>query len=288
MGVPRSVSDEVNTDDVEAFLTDVVFDSMPSEEFDEVLSAVPEGETVAINLVPDLGLEPTIDCAEQAAKLGYDPVPHVAARFVEDREELDRVAGRLTEAGVTDLFVPGGSRDEPVGEFASAYELLAALSELGYAFEDIGIAGYPTGHQTIDDATLARAMDKKAPYATYLTTQLGFDAEAIRDWILSVRDRGIDLPVEVGVPGVMDYRRLMALSRKWGAAQPLRFVRQTTGIIGFARKLVGSWGHYRPDEVVAGLAPHCQDERYGFRRTRFYTFNQIADTERWRRKRLDR
>jgi methylenetetrahydrofolate reductase (NADPH) len=164
---------------------------------------------------------------------------------------------------------------------------LVALSDLGYSFEDVGIAGYPTGHRTIDDATLARAMAEKAPYATYVTTQLTFDADAILDWILSVRDRGIDLPVEVGVPGVMDYRRLMALSRKWGAAQPLRFVRQTAGILGFVRKLVGSWGRYRPDEVVAGLAPHCRDGRYGFRRTRFYTFNQIADTERWRREHLD-
>lgn len=283
----QSVAAETTASDVEAFLTDVVFDSMPSEEFDEVLAAVPDGGSVAINLVPDLGLEPTIDCAERAAALGYDAIPHVAARFVEDRAELDRVADRLVEAGVTDIFVPGGSRDEPVGEFASAHELLVALSDLGYSFEDVGIAGYPTGHQTIDDATLAQAMVDKTPHATYLTTQLTFDAGAIRDWILSVRDRGIDLPVEVGIPGVIDYRRLMTLSRKWGAAQPLQFVRQTTGILGFVRKLVGSWGRYSPDEVVAGLAPHCQDDRYGFHRTRFYTFNQIADTERWRRERLN-
>jgi methylenetetrahydrofolate reductase (NADPH) len=275
-----------DTSAIETFLSGVVFDSMPSDEFGSLLTEVPSDATIAINLVPDLGVEPTVECAEQAANNGYDVVPHIAARFVRTRDDLEEFAGRLAEAGVEDLFVPGGARDEPIGAFESAHDLLVALEELGYSFEEVGIAGYPTGHESIDDATLIEATKKKAPHATYIATQLTFDSAAILDWMAATRDRGIELPVEVGVPGVMNYRRLMSLSRKWGAAQPLRFVRKTMGIFGLLRRLIGSWGTYRPDEIVADLAPGCTDAQYDFRRTRFYTFNQIADTDRWRHEQL--
>jgi methylenetetrahydrofolate reductase (NADPH) len=267
-------------------LDDVTFDLLPGDGFEEALSHVPDGSRVAVVLTPDIGVEPTVQGTEYATERGYEVVPHIAARFVEDRAELDRIAGRLTDAGVEDLFVPGGDRDEPVGEFSSAYDLLVALEELGYEFEEVGIGGYPTGHVEIDDATLAEAMERKAPHATYLVTQLCFDAGTIREWIDGIRGRGIDLPVEVGIPGVVNLRRLMAMSREWGVAQPLQFVRKTTGVLGFAKALVASRGRYTPDDMVDGLAPCVGDDHYGVRRLRLYTFNQTADTETWRRERL--
>jgi methylenetetrahydrofolate reductase (NADPH) len=118
--------------------------------------------------------------------------------------------------------------------------------------EDVGITGYPTGHESIDD----------------------------------VRHRGIDLPVEVGIPGVMNYLKLLQLSWQWGVADPIRFVRKTMGIAGFFRKLLVSGGQYEPDDMVAELAPYHDDDLYDFRRTRLYTFNQTAETESWRRARL--
>jgi methylenetetrahydrofolate reductase (NADPH) len=227
-------------------------------------------------------MEPTVERTVQARRRGHEVVPHVAARFVEDADELDAIAGRLREAGVTDIFVPGGDRDEPVGEFASAHDLLVALEELGYEFDEVGVGGYPTGHDVIDDETLAAAMRRKEPHATYLVTQLCFDGEAIVDWIEGVRDRGIDLPVEVGIPGVMEYRRLMSLARRWGIASPLEFVSKTAGVFTFIRELVGSGGRYKPDDMLPTLAAARSDPLYDIRRLRLYTFNQTGPTEAWR------
>jgi methylenetetrahydrofolate reductase (NADPH) len=269
--------------DLEAFLSDVTFDMMPSDEFGEALGPLPDGARVAVVLTPDVGIEPTVENTEIATDRGYDAVPHVAARFIEDRDELDEVAGRLKEAGVTDIFVPGGDRDEPVGEFASAHELLVALEELGYSFPEVGIAGYPTGHASIDDETLAKAMERKIPHATYIVTQLCFDADAIIEWTGGIRKQGIDLPVEPGVPGVMDYRRLMSLSRRWGIAGPLRFIQKTTGVFGFAKAMIGSAGRFDPTEMAETLAPYYSDPEYDLHRLRLYTFNQTDDTETWRR-----
>jgi len=284
--MPREATTDAERSDLAAFLSDVTYDLMPSEGFEDALSPLPEDARVAVVLTPDLGIEPTVERTELAAERGYEVVPHVAARFIEDRDELDAVAGRLADAGVTDVFVPGGDRDEPVGAFTSAHELLVALEELGYSFPEVGIGGYPTGHESIDDATLAAAMERKAPHATYLVTQLCFDAGTVLEWIEGARERGIDLPVEPGIPGVVDYRRLMALSRRWEIADPLRFIQKTTGVLGFARAMIGSDGRFDPGEMVETLAPYYGDPEYDLHRLRLYTFNQTEDTESWRRERL--
>jgi len=270
-----------------SLLSEPRFELMPFDSFEGQMEQLPDGAAIAVTASPQLGLDATVEWSEKAAARGYEPIPHVAARYVEDRDHLDEVASRLLDAGITDIFVPGGDREEPIGEFESAYELLTALDELGHEFDEVGITGYPEGHDFLDDRTLAEAMDRKAPYATYITTQLCYDPDAVTDWIETIRDRGIDLPVEVGIPGVMKYQRLLSISQKVGVGDSIRFLQKTSGILGFVRQLVGSRGKYTPDALVDGLAPYADDPDYGIRGLHVYTFNQAGDTEAWRRERLN-
>ncbi|WP_306054779.1 methylenetetrahydrofolate reductase [Natronococcus wangiae] len=273
---------------VRALLAEPRFELLPLEGFEEQLRRLPAGATVAITASPSVGLEATIDRAETAAARGYAVVPHVAARYVRNEAHLEEIAARLADAGVTDVFVPGGDRDEPIGEFDSAHALLATLADLEYGFEEVGITGYPEGHPVIDDGTLAASLARKEPYATYVVTQLCYDHEAVLEWIADLRARGIDLPVEVGIPGVVDSRRLLRLSRKVGVGESIGFLRKTGGIAGFVRRLVGGRGTYAPDELIDGLAPAATDPAYGVRGVHVYTFNRIAALESWRRGRLNR
>ncbi|WP_336037587.1 methylenetetrahydrofolate reductase [Halobacterium yunchengense] len=270
------------TDGTTALLADPRFELMPFDSFADQMAALPAGATIAITTSPTLGLDATLEWTERATEAGYEIVPHVAARYVEGPDHLDEVAGRLVDAGVTDIFVPGGDREEPAGEFDSAHDLLVSLEELGYDFEDVGITGYPEGHEFLSDATLHDSMAEKAPYATYVVTQLCYDPEAIVSWIEAVRERGVDLPVEVGVPGVMKYQRLLGISQKVGVGDSVRFLKKTSGVLGFVRQLVGSRGKYTPDDLVEGLAPYADDPEYGIRGLHIYTFNQVPDTEAWR------
>lgn len=267
---------------VQRLLSSVRYDLIPFDNFEEALTHVPEEAPVAITLAPELGIDRTVECATIAASRGHHTVPHIAPRFIADKEEVDEIATTLLEAGITDIFVPGGDRDEPVGELTSAYEMLVALDDLGHDFEDIGIAGYPEGHSFLDEETIARAIERKSPYATYLVTQLCFDAEAIGAWIAQTRDRGVTLPIEVGIPGVVTYTRLMAMSRKYGVARPLQFLRKTTGIWGFAREMIRSRGRYKPDELIDALGAYDRREGVDIERLRFYTFNHTEETESWR------
>jgi methylenetetrahydrofolate reductase (NADPH) len=274
-------------DGVRQLLTSARFELMPFESFEEEITHLPEDATIAITTSPQLGIETTVERTEQAREQGFAVSPHIAARYVEDRDHLDDIASRLREAGVEDIFVPGGDREEPAGEFESAHDLLVALEDLGYEFEEVGITGYPEGHDFLDEETLAEAMERKAPYATYIVTQLCYDPEAVIEWIEGIRERGVALPVEVGIPGVMKYQRLMQISQKVGVGDSIEFLRKTTGILGFVRQLVGSRGTYEPDALVDGLGPYADDEYYGLRGIHIYTFNQTPDTEAWRHKRLE-
>ncbi len=274
-------------DGTETLLASPRFELMPFDSFGNQMEHLPDGAEITITASPTLGLDATIEWSEKAAREGYEVIPHVAARYVEDREHLDEIATRMTEAGVSDIFVPGGDREEPVGEFESAHDLLVALDDLDHEFEEVGITGYPEGHDFLSEERLAEAMDRKAPHATYVTTQLCYDPEAIVDWVEGIRGRGVDLPVEVGLPGVMKYQRLLQISRKVGVGDSVRFLRKTSGIFGFVRQLVGSRGKYTPDDLVDGLAPYADDPEYGIRGIHIYTFNQVPDTEDWRRSQLD-
>jgi len=278
----RAIGKTTPSAGAQALLSDPKFELMPFDSFGDQMELLPDGATIAITTSPTLGIDATVECTELAADQGYEVIPHIAARYVDDREHLEEIARRLTEAGVTDIFVPGGDREEPAGEYESAYEFLLALEESEYSFDEVGITGYPEGHAFLDDETLAEAMARKEPHATYIVTQLCYDPDAVVEWIEEIRGRGVELPVEVGIPGVMKYQRLLGISQKVGVGDSIDFLRKTSGILGFVKQLVGSRGKYTPDDLIGGLAPYADDPEYGIRGVHVYTFNQVPDTEEWR------
>ena len=268
---------------VESLLEDCRWELMPFASFEEQLNAIPAGQTITITASPQKELVETVDLAiETKTSKPYDVVPHLSARAVRDRDELDTFAGRLEEASITDIFVPGGDLKEPVGEFTSAYELLVALEDLDYAFDEVGITGYPEGHPIIADETLAEAMAAKEQYSTYIVTQICYDADAVINWIEAIRSDGIALPIHVGIPGVMNYQKLIGISARVGVGDSIKFVRKTSGILDMIKRVLGSRGVYRPDELVEGIAPFATQDQYSIAGLHLYTFNRAIDTVAWR------
>src|SRR3712207_9321458 len=96
--------------------------------------------------------------------------------------------------------------------FRHAHDLLVALHELDHAFTDIGIGGHPEGHPTASTETLFQALKDKAPLATHIKTQIVFDPAVILSWARELKNRGIDLPVHVGVPGAVHRQKLLRVS----------------------------------------------------------------------------
>jgi methylenetetrahydrofolate reductase (NADPH) len=247
---------------------------------DELAEHVSTEIKVTVTSSPRRGLEATLRLSEEAAGRGFDVVPHLAARLVADEAHLRELLTRLREIGVREVFVIAGDAEEPAGRFASAADLLGAMDELGHGFRDIGISGYPESHPFIRDETTIQAMFDKAPFASYIVSQLCLDPAVIAAWIDAVRERGVELPILVGIPGVTPRRKLLRIAARIGVGESMRFARGQGNLL--ARLLLrGSVG---PGELLAGLAPHA--ERIAG--LHVYTFNELGATERWRQATLER
>jgi methylenetetrahydrofolate reductase (NADPH) len=222
--------------------------------------------------------------SEELARRGFDVVPHLSARLVTDERHLREVLDRLREIGAREIFVVAGDTEQPAGKFASAYELLAAMERLGHPFDEIGITGYPESHPIIHDEVTIQAMFDKAPLASYIVSQLCLDPLVIAGWIVAVRERGVALPIYVGIPGVTPRRKLLRISTKIGVGESARFVRKHGSLL--ARLLLhGSLG---PGYLLAGLEPPVRAAQMKIAGFHVYTFNELRETERWRQATLGR
>ncbi len=241
---------------------------------------LPPGARVSVTASPLKGLEATVALCEQLQAAGLRAVPHLSARMVRDRAHLVDLLGRLDAADVDRAFIVGGDAKEP-GRYPDGLSLLRELEEIGHSLREIGIPCYPQGHPFIPDDVLLEALREKARYATYMTTQLCFDPGAIVAWLAARRIEGITLPVHVGVPGVTEPHRLLAISARIGVADTHRFL---TKNLRFVARLVRSGGFFRPDGLLEGLAPHIADPLAGIVDLHLYTFNAVKPTETWRRR----
>jgi len=249
-----------------------------------ILEHVPEEVTLTVTSSPSKGIEATLDLGERMSGHGYRVVPHLAARLVRDEEHLAEILGRVRGMGARDLFVIAGDADEPAGEFEGAAALLRAMARIDPGAREIGISGYPESHPFISDEATVRAMYEKAPYATHIVSQVCFDPGVIERWIRAVRGRGVGLPLYIGIPGPVGNRKLLAISSKIGLGESARFLRKHRSWL--LRMFLP--GGYRPDRLVEGLTSTIGDpwsRVWGFH---IYTFNELGNTEAWRRGLLER
>ncbi len=251
---------------------------------DEVAEHVPRSIKLAVTVSARKGIEATLRLAERLARLGFQVVPHLAARLVVDEAHLAEILERLEAAGVRDAFVVAGDVEQPVGPYADAFALLRAMWGLDHRLAEIGIAGYPESHPFISDEETIQAMFDKAPFASYVVSQVCFEPQVIADWMLAVRKRGVTLPIYAGIPGVVQKGRLFRIATKIGVGESARFLGKHAGWVG---RLVLP-GAYSPDRLVDGLAPYLAEPVARIAGFHIYTFNELERTEAWRRARLAR
>jgi methylenetetrahydrofolate reductase (NADPH) len=179
--------------------------------------------------------------------------------------------------------VVGGDAKEP-GAYPDGLALLREMTEIGHPLGEIGIPGYPQGHPFIADGPLLESLRAKAAFATYITTQLCFDPVSIGRWTAARRAEGIQLPIHLGLPGVAEPQKLLAIAARIGVADTHRFLVKN---VRFVTRLVRSGGFYRPDGLLEGVAPVIADPAARIVDLHVYTFNAVAATESWRAGYLD-
>lgn len=267
---------DASTQTLQNLLTRARFEVLPLRSAIAELEQLSPGATVTVTSSPAKGPEATLDLAERAAARGFHVVPHLAARLIADTAQLSTLLDRMERSGLNEAFVVAGDSTASPGDFPDALSLLRGMEELGRRPARVGITGYPEQHSFLPDSATTQAMNDKAHHADYIVSQICYDPNTIISWVREVRERGVLLPIHIGIPGSIDVSKLLRVSMKMGIGDSMRFLRKQRGVV---TKLLS---RYTPDHLIDELGPYLLDESFGLAGWHVYTFNEVEKTVQWR------
>ena len=242
--------------------------------------ALAPGTDVNVTFLP--GSDPA-DTAKVAARLrdeGMHPIPHIAARSIHDKSQLDSILKALKEqASVDEVLIIGGGVDNPVGDFASSMDILETGLIQDYGIGKIGVSGHPEGSPDIPADALASALEWKNNFAKkegldlYIETQFCFEAEQVLNWEREIRAAGNALPIRIGIPGPATIKTLFRFAQISGIGPSMRFISKQ------AKNVAKLLTVQAPDVLLAELAEGmATDKDCLLAHFHYYPFGGFAKT----------
>lgn len=274
-------ADPVSSPAMRALVANLHYEIVPMKSIEPAIEALPSQAFVSVTCSPAKGIPTTLEYTERLIGLGHHPIPHFAARMVESREETAELAGWLREHSIDEVYVIAGDAPDPAGPYEGALPFIRDLVEADPGVRRIGISGYPDGHalipqDVIQEQLLAKqAVIREAGLDGWVSTQMCFDTDLIRQWIRTERARGLEFPVRLGVPGVVDRARLMSMGTRLGIGTSLRYLAKNRSTV---MQLMAPGG-YDPTDMVVAFADDAKE--LGIEALHSFTFNAVEDTRKW-------
>jgi len=227
-------------------------------EVDAIASLLPVGTKVYVNHLPHHALADSLPTLIALRSAGLEPVPHIAARRVTSRVELESFLQRAQrEALVAKVLLIGGDDAQPRGPYADSLALMRNGGLADYGVREVGIAGYPEGHPRIAPAVLDQFLRAKLTLAAgqglevYVVTQFSFAPTRIVEHCTVMAREFPSLPLYVGVAGPTEARSLLRFAQRCGVSASLRALKDQ----GMAAVRLVT--HTDPGEQLAAVARYC-------------------------------
>lgn len=274
-------SNNLESLEMKRLVSNLHYEIIPMKSVDQAINDLPPESTVSVTCSPVKGLSATQDICDRLLDLGHHPIPHFAARKVESHSHTKALAEWVQSRDLRQVFVVGGDASEPAGPYARAYDFLRDFIDAGPAVHRMGVTGYPDGHPLIPSAVLDEelilksALLKEANIEGWISTQMCFDEGTIRNWISRIRTDGVQLPIHLGLPGVVDKKRLMTLGTRLGIGASMRFLSRNRSAM---LKLFAP-GRFDPTDSVAHFSADA--DTLGIEALHVFTFNSVAETRLW-------
>jgi len=243
---------------------------------------LPAGTALYVAHTPNAKLADVAEVACAAELAGFRGCPHLVARRIASRAELDAALARLREGGVSSALLVAGDLTPPAGEYASTLDVLdsGALDDAGLS--TVGVAGHPEGNPNIPpdvawDALLRKqAWAARTGVAVHVTTQFGFHAAALAAFDAGLAARGISLPVHVGVAGPASLKSLAKFAVMCGIGASLAAVLSNPLALGSLKTLVRTI-----DEVFPAVVARAEAAPRRFVQPHFFAFGGVMKTVEW-------
>ena len=240
------------------------------------------GAEVYITSLASHPIHRQITVASELRAAGLIPVPHVVARNLRDRNELDLLLRRLTsEAGVDRALILAGDRESPAGDLTSSLQILQSGLLTKYGIGKIALSWYPEGHRRIAESEIAAARSAKLAFAAahglevVLVSQFCFDSAPIVESARKMRAAGVNVPLRLGVAGPASRAALLKYAMICGVGASLRTLRERPE----ARSLIVG---ETPEDLLTEVAQaQAADPTLGIQGVHFFTFASLVETVRF-------
>jgi methylenetetrahydrofolate reductase (NADPH) len=236
---------------------------------------------VSLTWIPGSNPMDMIVPAARLRRAGLLVMPHICARHLRSRAELDQLAERLVgEAGVERVLIVGGDRTRPAGPFSGTLEVMRAGVFQRVGIRRIGVAGFPEGNPHISGMVLDEALAAKLNFSRReglqlsIVTQLCFSSESIIAWLRRLRERGIEVPVRIGLAGPANLITLLRYAVRCGIGNSMHVLSENPS---FAKALVDRG----PEPIIYDIAESIEGQNLGIAGLHFYLFGGLSRTLDW-------
>jgi methylenetetrahydrofolate reductase (NADPH) len=249
-------------DALAGFLVGASLEAMPKTAagIEDFRALLPAGTRIYVAHIDGTPFADMLATARRLHDEGMVPMPHLPARGITGRAELEAMIGAYAHAGVTEALVLAGGIAAPRGPYASSMDVLETHVLDRAGFTRIHVAGHPEGNPDIPPAEAAAALAWKNAFQSRtdatmgLATQFAFEAAPIVAWAEGLRAAGITLPIHVGVAGPAKLQTLIRFAMLCGVGPSVRVLQRR------AADLTRLVLPFEPTEVLAELARHKSED----------------------------
>ena len=225
---------------------------------------IPSGTLIYIAHIEGTPIDEMVKTARKINDQGYTTMPHFPARIIKDKNTLkDWISKYQNEANVYNALLLGGGVNKPYGEYDSSIQLIESeLFDLA-GFKKLYIAGHPEGNKDIDPDGSTKNVDEALSWKNKfkdrtdadmaITTQFCFDSKTVINWANDIKDKGIDIPVHIGIAGPAKLQTLLKYSLECGVGASIKILQKRAMDL---KKLLLP---YRPTSILTELAEYKLD-----------------------------
>jgi methylenetetrahydrofolate reductase (NADPH) len=241
------------------------------------------GTEVFIASLPSDSADSLLDAAVRLRHAGLKPVPHIVARNIAHRIDLDTLLRRLAAgAGVERMLVLSGDRDKPLGDLHSSLQILESGMIEKHGIRSVAVSAYPEPHPRISEQELLDARNAKLAIARRaglglsFVSQFCFDPAPIIGLARQLRRDGVTEPLRVGVAGPASRAALLKFALRCGVGPSIRALKNRPSN---ARNLLAG---DTPSALLTEIADvQHRDTELGIEGVHFFSFGSIRSTVNW-------
>lgn len=277
------------SDNLKDFLVNFSIEVMPStaakiESFKDIL---PINTRIYIAHIEGVPIEEMIQTAKRLQSEGFSVMPHFPARIIKNKSTLEEwIKKYQDEAGIDQALLLAGGVTNPHGIFENSMQLVETELFNKYNFKNLHFAGHPEGNKDIDfdgstnnvDEALLwkQKFNERTDIEVALTTQFCFEADPVIKWADSMIEKGINIPIHIGVAGPAKLQTLIKFSIACGVGPSLKVLQKRAKDV---KKLLLP---FEPNDFLETLAQHKKENpKFNITNIHFFPLGGINTSADW-------